>query len=54
MKDVEKDFLPATRKRMIIGNEVLDIYLFSSNKSMEGEAKHIDTGGCGYNNGFQK
>lgn len=54
MKDVEKDFLPAARKRMIIGNEVLDIYLFNSNKSMESEAKHIDTGGCGYNNGIQK
>lgn len=51
IKDVPQDFLPATRKRMIIGNKAIDIYLFSSNKNMENEARHIDSGGCEYDNG---
>ena len=51
IKDVEKDFLPTTRKRMIIGNEVVDIYLFSNNKKMEKEAKCIDSGGNVYSDG---
>ncbi len=53
VKDVDKDFLPAKRKRIIVGNEALDIYLFSSNKKMESEAKHIDSDGAGYDNGFK-
>lgn len=51
LQAVGKDFLPTTRKRMIIGNEALDIYLFSSNKKMENKAKFIDSYGSGYNNG---
>lgn len=51
LKDVERDFLPTTRKRMIIGKEALDIYLFGSNKKMEDDAERIDSGGCGYSNG---
>lgn len=51
IKDVEKDFFPTTRKRMIIDNEVLDIYLFSSDKKMENEAKCIDSGGGQYSDG---
>ena len=49
--DADEDFLPAARKRMTIGEEVLDIYLFNSDKKMESEAGNIDEGGCGYNNG---
>jgi hypothetical protein len=51
IQDVGKDFLPTTRKRMIIGDEAIDIYLFSNDEEMENEAKHIDRDGCGYNNG---
>lgn len=51
MQDVEKDFLPTTRKRMKIDSEVLDIYVFSSNKKMENAAKCIDMDGSGYSNG---
>lgn len=51
LKDVGKDFLTTTRKRMIIGNEALDIYLYSNNKKMEDEAKFIDSDGSGYSNG---
>lgn len=51
LKDVGKDFLTTTRKRMIIGNEALGIYLYSNNKKMENEAKFIDSDGGGYSNG---
>lgn len=51
LKDVGKDFLTTKRKRMIIGNEALDIYLYSNNKKMENEAKFIDSDGSGYSNG---
>jgi hypothetical protein len=51
IKDVQQDFLPTTRKRMIIDDKAIDIYLFNSNKKMENEARHIDSGGCGYDNG---
>ncbi|GLC30216.1 hypothetical protein [Clostridium omnivorum] len=51
IKDVRQDFLNATRKRMMIDNKAIDIYLFSNDKEMENEASHIDSGGCGYNNG---
>ena len=33
--DVAKDFIPTIRKRMIIDDEAIDIYLFNSNKEME-------------------
>lgn len=51
MKDVEKDFLPTTRKRMILDKEAIDIYLYNSNKEAENDAKRIDDGGFGYDNG---
>jgi len=51
LKDVEKDFLPTARKRMIIDKEAIDIYLYNSNKEVEKDAKRIDNGGCEYNNG---
>lgn len=50
IKDVEQDFLPTTRKRMIIDDKVIDIYLFSNDNEMEHEASHIDSGGYSYNN----
>jgi hypothetical protein len=51
VKDAEKDFLPTTRKRMIIGDETLDIYLFDDNIDMENEAKYIDGDGSVYSSG---
>lgn len=51
IKDVQPDFLPTERKRMIIDDKAIDIYLFSNDKKMENEASHIDSGGCSYNNG---
>jgi hypothetical protein len=49
--DVSQDFLPTTRKRMIIDDETIDIYLFDSDTKMEEEASYIDSGGCSYSNG---
>jgi len=45
---VKKDFIPTIRKRMIIGAEAIDIYLYSNNKKMEKDSKNIDSGGCEY------
>jgi len=53
LKDVEEDFLPTKRRRMIIGREAVDIYLYDSNKEAENDAKRVDSGGCGYNNGIK-
>ena len=52
IKDVKQDFLPTTRKRMIIDKEAIDIYIFSNDKSMEDEANHIVDGG-NYNDGYK-
>lgn len=49
IQDVQKDFLPTTRKRMLMDDIALDIYIFKSNKKMESEASNIDSGGCSYN-----
>lgn len=51
LEDVEEDFLPTTRKRMIIDKDSIEIYLYNSNREAEKDAKRIDDGGCGYNNG---
>lgn len=51
LKEVEKDFLPTTRKIMLIDKEVIDIYLYNSNSEVENEAKRIDDGGCMYSDG---
>ena len=49
VQDAEQDFLPTTRKRMLLDNDiVLDIYLFKTNTKMEKEASRIDSGGAGY------
>jgi hypothetical protein len=52
-QDVGEDFLPTTRKRMIMGDEALDIYIFANNKKMENAARCIDSDGSGYSNGFK-
>ena len=51
LKDAKEDFLPTARKRLIIGNEAIEIYLYKSNKAMEEDSKRIDSGGCSYSNG---
>lgn len=51
--DVSQDFLPTTRKRMIIDDEAIDLYLFDSHTKMEEEASYIDRGGCSYRNGSE-
>lgn len=51
IQDAEDDFLQTTRKRMIIQDIEIDMYLFNSDKDMEKEAAYIDDSGCGYNNG---
>lgn len=51
LQDVEKDFMLATKKRMIIDKEEINIYLYESNKDMENGAKRINSCGCEYNNG---
>jgi hypothetical protein len=50
IKDVDRDFLPTTRKQMLINNETLYIYLFNSKGNMENEAKYITSDGFGYRN----
>ncbi len=51
LNDVEKDFLPTTRERMLLDKEAIDIYLYNSNKEVENDAKRIDDSGCAYSNG---
>ena len=51
LKDVQKDILPATREKMIIGKESIYIYLYSSNKEVEEDAKRIVNDGSAYENG---
>ncbi|MEL7657736.1 MAG: hypothetical protein AAGU75_17715, partial [Bacillota bacterium] len=53
IQDTQQDFIPATRKRMIIDNEAIDIYLFDDNIEMEKEANHISRDGSSYNSGSQ-
>lgn len=51
IKDVEQSFIPTARKRMIIDDNAIDIYLFNNDKEMENEASHIDNDGFCYDNG---
>lgn len=51
VQEAEQDFLPTTRKRMIIDDIAIDIYIFNSDEKMESEASNIDSGGCSYDNG---
>jgi len=48
---VQKDFLPTTRKMMLIGKEALSIYLYDTDKETEADSKRIDIMGCSYQNG---
>jgi hypothetical protein len=57
IQHVEEDFIPTTRERMKISKDAIDaidIYLFSSNRKMEKDAKRIDSDGGGYSNGSKK
>jgi len=48
LKEVGKNFLPTTRKRISIGDEAIDVYVFKNNKGMEKEAAKIEPSGFGY------
>lgn len=48
IKSVQSDFIPTTRKRMIIDDKAIDIYVFHSNIRMENEAKNIGSNGFSY------
>ncbi len=55
IQEVEQDFLPTTRKRMLLDNDIaLDIYLFINNSKMEKEASRIDSDGSGYDGPLNK
>jgi len=49
--DVDEDFLPTTRKRLVNNDMAIDIYIFDSEEDAQREAGYIDDGGCTYNNG---
>ncbi len=51
IQDAEDDFLQTTRKRMIIQDIEIDMYLFKNDKDMEKEANYIDNSGSSYDNG---
>ena len=53
IQDVENSdgFLSNTKKRMTIGKESLNIYIYKSNEKMEDDAKNINMNGFGYSNG---
>lgn len=53
LQDTERDFLPTTRKRLIIGDEAIEIYLYKSSKAMEKDSKRIDSGGCSYSSWYR-
>ena len=48
--DVAKDFIPTIRKRMIIDDEAIDIYLFNSITETETDSSIIDRGGASFRN----
>lgn len=48
VKDVSKDFLSGTRKRILTSNEAIDVYLYRSSFTMERDAKVITPDGFGY------
>ncbi len=48
LKDAKENFLPTIRKRLLTGNEAIDIYLYRNDKAMEEDSKRIDSGGCSY------
>lgn len=51
VKNVDKDFLPASRKRMTMEKDVIDIYIYNSNKEVENDSKRIGKDGSNYSNG---
>ncbi len=51
VKEADKDFLNATRVRVHMKTEVLDVYTFSNTRMMHEESGYIHKDGCGYDNG---
>lgn len=51
LKAVPNDFLPTTRKMMVIDKDTIFIYLYDSDKEAEADAKRINAFGTGYDNG---
>jgi hypothetical protein len=51
LKAAEKDFLPTTRRSMIIDKETIEIYIYNNDNDAENDAKRIDDEGCQYNDG---
>lgn len=51
LKDVQKDFLPTTRKMMVIDKDTIFIYLYNNDKEAAADSKRIDIMGCSYQNG---
>jgi hypothetical protein len=49
--DVGKDFLPTIRKRILIGDEAIDVYLYTNCEDVDKDSRRIDSGGCSYTNG---
>ena len=42
VKEVDKDFLSGNRKRIVFGNEAIDVYLYKNDSEMEKDARRID------------
>lgn len=53
VKDASRDFLPTERKRILVGNEAIEIYIYRSSRAMEKDSQRIDRDGSGYSNGFK-
>ena len=51
VKDAQQDFLPATRKALQHGMDILTVYLFKDHEEMESAANCIDNSGFGYDDG---
>lgn len=51
VKEVDKDFLSGNRKRIVFGNEAVDVYLYKNDSEMEKDARRIDSHGSSYTNG---
>lgn len=47
----KEDFFDAPRKVMLINNDIISIYTFNSNETMEKHSKYIKAGGSTFKNG---
>ena len=48
LTDAQEDFLPTTRKRITIGSDTLDIYVYKNSRDMEEDSKRISADGSRY------